>query len=353
MTVMAAMAGREWPVLNSKHIYKRMISYIFREMTEMDNLPWIEKYRPKSLEDILSHQDIIHTTSQFIDEDRLPHLLLYGPPGTGKTSTILACCRKMYGDNYKPMVIHLNASDERGIEVVRQRIKDFANTLNFLQKKQAKMVILDEADSMTEDAQLALREIIVNHSQNTRFCLICNNINRITTSLKSRLTRFRFAPLSLQDIREKVEHIIEMEKIRFTSEGIMAIYHISQGDLRRFLNLLQSTATTHNIISKESVYLSACKPNPDTIKDLIQQLLRLEFAEGYRLINDYVNGNGIALIDIIMELPEIIVGFNLDSALMSRLLASISQLEYNLSATSTDELYIAAFVGCFFPLREV
>ena len=133
----------------------------------------------------------------------------------------------------------------------------------------------------------------------------------------------------------------------------MAIYHISQGDLRRFLNLLQSTATTHNIISKESVYLSACKPNPDTIKDLIQQLLRLEFAEGYRLINDYVNGNGIALIDIIMELPEIIVGFNLDSTLMSRLLASISQLEYNLSATSTDELYIAAFVGCFFPLREV
>lgn len=337
----------------SSNLYKKRVSYIYRKMTETDRLPWIEKYRPNSLQEILSHRDIIHTTERFIEEGRLPHLLLYGPPGTGKTSTILACCRRMYGSNYKPMVIHLNASDERGIEIVRQRIKDFANTLNFLQKEQAKMVILDEADSMTEDAQLALREIVVNHSYNTRFCLICNNVNRITVSLKSRLTKFRFAPLSLEDIREKITNIIEIEKISFTSEGIMAIYHISQGDLRRFLNLLQSTATTHNIISKESVYLSACKPNPDTIKVLIQQLLSLSFLEGYQLINDYISSNGIALIDIILELPDIVMEFNLDNASMRQLLGSISQLEYNLSVTSTDEFYIGAFVGCFVALRGV
>jgi replication factor C subunit 3/5 len=176
--------------------------------------PWVEKYRPTSLADVAAHRDIIDTIDRLTGENRLPHLLLYGPPGTGKTSTILAVARKLYGSYYQNMILELNASDDRGIDVVRQQVQDFASTqsISFGPKVNVKLVILDEADAMTKEAQFSLRRIIEKYTKNTRFCLICNYVSKIIPALQSRCTRFRFPPLAAAHVTDRLRYIIQQEK---------------------------------------------------------------------------------------------------------------------------------------------
>uniref|UniRef100_I1P4S3 AAA+ ATPase domain-containing protein n=1 Tax=Oryza glaberrima TaxID=4538 RepID=I1P4S3_ORYGL len=204
--------------------------------------PWVEKYRPQSLGDVAAHRDIVDTIDRLTNENRLPHLLLYGPPGTGKTSTILAVARKLYGSQYGNMILELNASDERGIDVVRQQIQDFASarSLSFGAKQSVKMVLLDEADAMTKDAQFALRRVIEKHTRSTRFALICNHVNKIIPALQSRCTRFRFAPLDGTHVRERLKHIIQSEGLDVDDGGLTALVRLSNGDMRKALNILQS-----------------------------------------------------------------------------------------------------------------
>ena len=153
-------------------------------------LPWVEKYRPKEMSDLVSHEQIIGTITKLIDAGKLPHLMLYGPPGTGKTSTILACAHKLYGKHFSSMVLELNASDDRGIDVVREQIKEFASTRQMFSSA-PKLIVLDEADNMTNPAQFALRRVIEKFTRNARFCIICNYASKIIPALQSRCTRFR------------------------------------------------------------------------------------------------------------------------------------------------------------------
>ena len=161
-------------------------------MSKIDNdhLPWVEKYRPTNLDEVYGQTEIVTILHKFISENKLPHLLFYGPPGTGKTSTIVALAREIYGKNYSNMVLELNASDDRGIDVVRNQIKEFASTRQIFSKG-FKLIILDEADAMTNAAQNALRRIIEKYTKNTRFCILANYSHKLTPALLSRCTRFR------------------------------------------------------------------------------------------------------------------------------------------------------------------
>lgn len=210
----------------------------------------VEKYRPDTLEDVSGHQDIIATINRFVETNRLPHLLLYGPPGTGKTSTVLALARRIYGaKNMRQMVLELNASDDRGIDVVREQIKTFASTRQIFatapqssSKSMAtyKLIILDEADAMTSTAQMALRRIVEKYTANTRFCIIANYTHKLSPALLSRCTRFRFSPLKERDIRVLVDKVIEEEKVNISPEATDALTKLSKGDMRRALNVLQA-----------------------------------------------------------------------------------------------------------------
>ncbi|CAI9115430.1 OLC1v1016331C3 [Oldenlandia corymbosa var. corymbosa] len=205
------------------------------------SIPWVEKYRPQSLSDVAAHRDIVDTIDRLASSNRLPHLLLYGPPGTGKTSTVLALARKLYGSQMHNMVLDLNASDDRGIDVVRQQIQDFASTqsISFGAKFSVKLVLLDEADAMTKDAQFALRRVIEKYTKNTRFALICNHVNKIITALQSRCTRFRFAPLDAVHVTERLNHVIKAEGLDVTESGLKALVRLCNGDMRKALNILQ------------------------------------------------------------------------------------------------------------------
>ena len=171
----------------------------------MDTLPWMEKYRPNNINEIISHHQNITTIKKLLLGDALPHLLFYGSPGTGKTSTILALAKEIYGDNIRLMVMKLDASDDRGINSVREDIKGFAEKSNMFQKG-VKLIILDEADSMTFDAQFALRRIIEKYSTSVRFCLICNYENKIIPAIKSRCANFRFNPISKPDLIKIIKY---------------------------------------------------------------------------------------------------------------------------------------------------
>jgi replication factor C subunit 3/5 len=210
----------------------------------------VEKYRPVSLDDVSGHQDILATINKFVDSNRLPHLLLYGPPGTGKTSTILALARRIYGsENLRQMVLELNASDDRGIDVVREQIKTFASTKQIFTLGASasrsgiagfKLIILDEADAMTNTAQMALRRIMEKYTANTRFCIIANYSHKLSPALLSRCTRFRFSPLKERDIRVLVDKVIEEENVKITADATESLVRLSKGDMRRALNVLQA-----------------------------------------------------------------------------------------------------------------
>ncbi|QCE15764.1 replication factor C subunit 3/5 [Vigna unguiculata] len=294
-------------------------------------IPWVEKYRPQSLDDVAAHRDIVDTIDRLTTENRLPHLLLYGPPGTGKTSTILAVARKLYGPRFKNMILELNASDDRGIEVVRQQIQDFASTqsLSFgFVKASVKLVLLDEADAMTKDAQFALRRVIEKYTKSTRFALICNHVNKIIPALQSRCTRFRFAPLDAVHVTERLKHVIKAEGLDVEDDGLAALVRLSNGDMRKALNILQSTNMATQQITEEDVYLCTGNPLPKDIEQISYWLLNEQFAESFKRIDEMKSRKGLALVDIIREVIMFVFKIKMPSAVRVQLMNDLADIDY-------------------------
>ncbi|OAQ63300.1 DNA replication factor C subunit Rfc2 [Pochonia chlamydosporia 170] len=220
--------------------------------TETRNQPWVEKYRPKSLDDVTAQDHTVTVLQRTLQASNLPHMLFYGPPGTGKTSTILALAKELFGpEMIKSRVLELNASDERGISIVREKVKNFARMQltnpapGYKQKYPCppfKIIILDEADSMTQDAQSALRRTMETYSKITRFCLICNYVTRIIDPLASRCSKFRFKSLDQGNAKKRLEEIASAEGVALEDGAIDALIRCSEGDLRKAITFLQSAA---------------------------------------------------------------------------------------------------------------
>ncbi|KAJ3127550.1 hypothetical protein HK098_006228 [Nowakowskiella sp. JEL0407] len=215
------------------------------------NLPWVEKYRPKNMDDISSHSDIVNVLRASLASKNLPHLLFYGPPGTGKTSTILALANELYGPTFmKSRVLELNASDERGIDVIREKVKSFAKT-TVTQSAPGypsppyKIIILDEADSMTTEAQSALRRTMETYSKITRFCLICNYVSKIIDPLMSRCAKFRFKPLDDTSVMDRILTVARGEGVICDEAVAKSLVEVSGGDLRKAIMYLQTASTIH------------------------------------------------------------------------------------------------------------
>ncbi|CAA7013424.1 unnamed protein product [Microthlaspi erraticum] len=316
--------------------------------------PWVEKYRPQSLDDVAAHRDIIDTIDRLTNENKLPHLLLYGPPGTGKTSTILAVSRKLYGPKYRNMILELNASDDRGIDVVRQQIQDFASTQSFsLGKSSIKLVLLDEADAMTKDAQFALRRVIEKYTKSTRFALIGNHVNKIIPALQSRCTRFRFAPLDPVHVSQRLKHVVEAEGLDISESGLAALVRLSNGDMRKALNILQSTHMASEKITEEEVYLCTGNPLPRDIEQISHWLLNESYAESYKKISDMKTRKGLAIVDIVKEVTMFVFKIKMPSHVRVQLINDLADIEYRLSFGCNDKLQLGAIISTFTHARSV
>ncbi|GAB1312613.1 Subunit of heteropentameric Replication factor C (RF-C) [Madurella fahalii] len=339
-----------------------------------DSLPWVEKYRPVSLADVSGHQDILATINKFVDSNRLPHLLLYGPPGTGKTSTILALARRIYGaENMRQMVLELNASDDRGIDVVREQIKTFASTKQIFSLGSStartgiasfKLIILDEADAMTNTAQMALRRIMEKYTANTRFCIIANYSHKLSPALLSRCTRFRFSPLKEQDIRSLVDKVIEEENVKIVADAVDSLVRLSKGDMRRALNVLQACHASstplqprdapkipekdvvRETITTQTIYNCVAAPPPDAIKKILDTLLSTsDVTACLSAINTIKVAQGLALADIITALSEELVKLEVKPQVMITWLDALAEVEHRVSSGANEGIQTSAVVG--------
>ena len=235
------------------------------------NESWVEKFRPKNLSDISSQEDIILSVQNCIKTKNIPHLLFFGPSGCGKTSTILALARELFGEkNWEDRVIELNASDERGIKVVREKIKRYAMTAINTDSNMPpwKIIILDEADNMTSDSQFALRKIMEDYSKVTRFCIICNYHNKIIDPIISRCSMYRFKPINNISIYKKLKEIATIENIICSDENINKIIDVCRGDMRKAINFLQRCKNHKQFFPDMSANLNIYKVNIDLIYEI-------------------------------------------------------------------------------------
>ena len=315
-------------------------------------IPWIEKYRPQNINDIIYHDDIVNTLKKLISNKKFPHTIFFGPPGTGKTSTILACAKEIYGEGYKSMVLELNGSDDRGIKVIREQIKEFSE-YNQLFCRGVKLVILDEADSMTYDAQFALRRVIENYTHNTRFCLICNYISKLILALQSRCITFRFANIDNTIAYGKLKEIIKIENIKYNDKGLKTIIEICKGDMRKCINLLQSVSMATGNVNELNVYKCSGEPSAKVFSELLDYLTKYSFVDTYNYLNKIRLEYSMSLIDLIRRIDKFILNLELSDNQMSNLIINLSNIENNLSNGGTDEIQLGSMIACFLNLRYI
>jgi len=316
--------------------------------------PWVEKYRPYNLKDIKSHEQIIATLYNFIKNRDLPHLLFYGPAGTGKTSTIMSCANELYGSTIDMMVLKINVSEERGIEIVRNKILQFVQKKSFLfaeNNKLFKLIILDEADAMTPDAQAILRRIIEKYTVNARFCLICNYIKKINLALQSRCTIFRFNPIPEEIIRNKLIDIANNEKIEITNKAINSIIDKTNGDFRKVINILQTCSMISKKITENIINKTLGFPKAEEIKIIYESLLNDNFEQSYKILNEIKSSEGYSLLDIIKIIfKKIIVSAEektLDYTIYSQIIKKMAIIEYNLINNTNENIQLTSFIGIF------
>jgi len=307
---------------------------------------WAEKYRPQTLDDMTNQTEIVSRLKMFVQEKNLPHLLFVGPAGVGKTTSILALARDLYGPGYRNFTLELNASDERGIDVIRDKVKNFARTAAIASTVSFKILIMDEADSLTSAAQHALRRTMEIYTKTCRFCLIGNYSENIIDPIQSRCSIFRFSPLDEKDLKTYIMNIVEKEKVKIIEEGLDAIYQASRGDLRKATNLLQAAAATKDTIDDVSIYEVLGKVSPERVRAMIQQSLEGNFLEAREILRELLIDQGLAPDDIIrMVYRELMRNTVLSEQWKVKLSDKVGEVDYRLTQGARPEIQLSTLLA--------
>ncbi|MGB9749113.1 MAG: replication factor C small subunit [Candidatus Woesearchaeota archaeon] len=304
---------------------------------------WTEKYRPKDFSEIIGQESIVARVKALVESKNMPHLLFVGPAGTGKTSLAMVVAKKLFGDSWKENFLELNASDERGIDVIRIKVKDFART-KAIGNVPFKIIYLDESDALTREAQQALRRTMENFTKTCRFILSANYSTKIIEPIQSRCAIFRFKKLSKEDIFNLIERIAKNEKLEISEEAKNALYEISNGDCRKLQNLMQSCAALSNKITEKIVFEVASYAKPKELKEIIE-LSKSNFIKARDKLLEVIYSQGISGVDLIKQFENIILGLNIDSKKKMKIIDRAAEIEFRMSEGSDEFLQLEALLS--------
>ena len=327
-------------------------------------LPWSEKYRPESISSIIYHEKITKTIVNYMELNKLPHLLFYGPPGTGKTSCMVAIAKHFYGDDYDNMVMIFNASAERGIETVRKEIKQFATTVGIAENKLTppfKLIILDEIDAMTDDAQAILRKVVEKYVNNVRFCFICNYLKKINPAIQSRCIIFRFSPIPKIYLQIFINNVCKKENIKIQSNAIDLIIEKTNGDMRKLLNIMQSAymyvESKDKLITEHDISKILSCPTTLDIQLILTTIQTNNLKFSQNLLYDVINQKGFSLVELITQIYTCLMDriinnnttvINYDINKTIEIIKNLCIVYENLTYCNNDYIQTISFISVFY-----
>jgi len=311
---------------------------------------WVEKYRPKTLDEVVGQDHIVERLKAYVKQKSMPHLLFSGPPGVGKTACAISLARETFGENWSSNFVELNASDERGINVVREKIKNFARTAPI--GAGFRIIFLDEADALTPDAQSALRRTMEMYTRTCRFILSCNYSSKIIEPIQSRCAIYRFKPISDDAIEKRLSYIAKCEKITITPDGMRAIVYVASGDMRRAVNVLQAAAMLTKKIDVETIYDVASFVRPEKMEELVKTALAGDFLSARKILDSFMLEDGLAGDDILLQLHRVLTQIELPERLRIELMDRVGEADFRLTEGANERIQLEALLASFVSLGK-
>jgi len=305
---------------------------------------WTEKYRPGTFADIKGQKEIVEKIKAFVESKNMPHLLFSGPAGVGKTTLSLVIARELFGENWRENTLELNASDERGIDVVRVKVKDFART-KAIGDVPFKLIYLDESDALTREAQQALRRTMENYTKTCRFILSCNYSSKIIDPIQSRCAVFRFKPLSKEEIFTVVEKIVKEEGLSITQEAKDALFEVCDGDVRRLENIMQSCAVMGKGITPELIFSMASVAKPKEVNEVLSLAAKGNFLESRKKLLSLMLDYGLSGLDVIRQIQKEIWNLKLEDRKKVELVDKCGEVEFRMVEGSDEYIQLESFLA--------
>ena len=313
-------------------------------MTLMEAALWTEKYRPKSIGEIIDQEEIVSRLQEFIKRAAMPHCLFAGPPGTGKTTAALCLAHDLFGERFQDVFMELNASDERGIDVVRTTVKEFARMAS-LSSVPFKILVLDEADNMTGDAQAALRRTMEKYTETCRFVLCCNYSGRIIEPIQSRCALFRFTPLPERKIVEYLHHIAKSEGLTVSEAGLKSVVEVGEGDLRKSINTLQAAASMSKGITEEAVYQVVGRAKPTDVHEMLNHALKGDFIKSREELRRLLVKYGLSGSEIVRQIHSEIFRLAIPEKRRIDLVEMVGEIDFRLVQGGDEEIQLSALLA--------